>query len=287
MLGQMYRRGTVNMIAGADHVVTAAIMLVEAVGRAAGRDLLTGEQIAPHRTWLLSAQERQDELDRKIAAVCKPLSISTSDLGDRLVAQSVAGQLLHVATLNANGRPVIDEEAVQWFESGMVGKDVLALTPLIAFHRVNQHDDFGASVVAREVFGGIAARTQCAVELGNHLTKKDEVSGAPALLHATHVIRTVTTMTASEADKFVIAVRDRYRYVKVESRTGPIVIAEAWFRLDGDLDLVAVPWPKPALPLIAIGKTASRPSRASLPKTAQNVPKPAQRGRRRNQPLDA
>jgi hypothetical protein len=135
----------------------------------------------------------------------------------------------------------------------------------------------------------IAARTRCAVELGNHLTKKDEVSGAPALLHAMHVVRTVTTMTASEAREFCIAERERRRFVRVESKIGCIAVEEAWFRLDGDLDLIAVPWPRPALPLIAVGRTAPRSSpssRSGLSKTAQSVPKPGARGRRRNQ-LDA
>src|SRR6266436_4719768 len=267
MLGQMYQRGTVNMIAGADHVVTAAIMLVEAVGRAAGRDLLTGEQIAPHRTWLLSAQESQDELNRRITALCGKLGIIAGELGDRLVAQSVAGQLLHVATLNANGCPVIDEEAVQWLERGVVEKsiDTLALAPLGGFHHVNSREDFDMQTVAGAL-AGIAVRTGCAIDVTTHLTKKsEEPSGAPALLHAMHVVRTVTTMTAVEADKLYIPTRERGRYIKVVGKLGPVVVAETWFRLDGDCELIAVPWrPDQARRVVPIGKTIARSSPSAI-----------------------
>jgi len=132
---------------------------------------------------------------------------------------------------------------VQWLERFIAENaiDVLALTPLLGFHHVNPLRDFDMQTVAGEVFGSIAVRTRCAIEIGNRLNKKeDEASGAPALLHAMHVVRTVTTMTAGAADRFGIAVRDRDHYVKIESKTGPIVVEEAWFRLDGDCDLVAV-----------------------------------------------
>jgi hypothetical protein len=277
----MLQRGAVNMIAGSDAVVTTAITLTGLVGLAAGRNLLTGEKIVPRRVLHLNAAVTQDELCRQIAAVRKSFGISTRDLGNRLFVQSVAGQLLHVARLNAHGHPEIVETAVQWLEDFITQNaiDVLAPAPLIAFHRVNPSADFDMQTVAGEVFGGIAARTRCAIELGNHLTKKsDDVSGAPAVVHAMTMIRTVTTMTASEADRHGVAERERNRYVKIESNTGEA----AWFRLDkiglnADQIDIAVPWqPRP---LIAIGsKTASRPSRVGLPKTAQRAPERAARG---------
>jgi hypothetical protein len=281
----MLQRGTVNMIASGDAVATTAIMLTELVGLAAGRNLLTGEKITPRRVWLLTAQEDQSELDRKLAAVCKSFGISTRDLNNRLFAQSVAGRKLHVAALNAGGHPEVDKAVVQWIERGITENaiDVLALTPLIAFHHVNPREDFDMHTVAGEVFGGIAARTRCAIETGNHLTKKsDDVSGAPALAHAMTMIRTVTPMAVNEADRFGVAVRDRKRYVKVASNAGEV----AWFKLDkldlnGDQIDIAVPWqPRP---LIAIGsKTASRSSTAELSKTAQRAPERAARGQRQN-----
>jgi hypothetical protein len=80
------------------------------------------------------------------------------------------------------------------------------------------------------------------------IKKSDDVSGAPALVHAMTVVRTFAPMTKNEADQHGVAVRDRNRYVKVASNTGDV----AWFMLDkldfnGDQIPIAAPWrPKQA-----------------------------------------
>jgi hypothetical protein len=102
MFGRMLQRGTVNMIAGRDNIVTTAVALSDLVGLAAGRNLLTGENIAPRRVWFLGAQEGQSEIDRQVAVRCSRFGISTGDIDGRLFAQSLAGRLLHVA---AHGSP--------------------------------------------------------------------------------------------------------------------------------------------------------------------------------------
>jgi hypothetical protein len=143
--------------------------------------------------------------------------------------------------------------------------------------------------VVGRVLRGVALRSGCAVVLGSHLTKKGEVSGAPALLYAMRTTRIIVPMKAVEADKLYIPARDCGRYLRVETKTGPVALDEAWYRLDGDRDFVAVPWrpeqPRRAVTPNATGKATARSSgssRPGLPKIAQSVPKRGARGARRN-----
>jgi hypothetical protein len=243
MLGRHLQRSTVNMIAGSDHTVTKAIMLTELVGLAAGRNLLTGEKITSRRVWFLDAHHDQDELDRRVAAVFKRFKISASNLNGRLFVQSVAGRLLHLARTNRHGDPEVVETAMQWLEMGITQNaiDVLAFTPLDAFHHVNCREEPDMTTLAREALGSIAVRARCAIEVGNHLTKNLEISGSAALLNAMSETRTVVPMTEGEADRCGVA--EPERYVRVAG-TGDDVV---WIELDkvglnGDLITVAALW---------------------------------------------
>jgi len=254
------QRSTVNMLAGSDHTVVTAIMLTELIGLAAGRDLVTGEEIAPRRTWLLDAHDDQRELDRRVAAVCQRFEISTNDLDGRLFAQSVAGRLLHLARMNEHGNPEIVEAAVRWLETGITRNaiDVLAFTPLDAFHRVHCRAELDMATLAREALISLAVRMRCAVQIVNHLTKAKppEISGSAALLNAMSEIRTVVPVTASEADR--CGVTEPERYVRVVGAHGDVVWLDIEkVDLNGDEVAVAVAWRPRAL-------RPSRPHKAKI-----------------------
>ena len=67
------------------------LSVFEAVTMASGRDLVTGKPLpgGPLRVWLLNGEEDQDELDRRVAAVCQRYRVTQTDLGGRLFVQSV------------------------------------------------------------------------------------------------------------------------------------------------------------------------------------------------------
>lgn len=274
------QRGTLNMIVGADHISTNAVMITTLIEMAAGQNLLTKEKIPQRRAWLLSASQDQSELDRQVAVACSRLEISTGDLDGRLLAQSVAADRPRIAALNVSGHPVVNEATAQWLERGIAEKsiDVLALASLMDFHDLDHGEDFHMGAVGR-VLRSVALRSDCAVVLGNHLTKKGEVSGAPALLYAMRTTSIIVPMKAVEADKLYVPARDCGRYLRAETKIGPVAFDDVWYRLDGDCDFVAVPWhPEKArrtVAPIAIVKTAARSSRspaAGLPKIAKTSP---------------
>src|SRR4051812_18032836 len=66
--GHYIRRSIGATIGGGGRAKTTRAIF-EAVSMAAGRDLSTGEELAPGRlrVWLLNGEEDQDELDRRVA----------------------------------------------------------------------------------------------------------------------------------------------------------------------------------------------------------------------------
>jgi len=69
---------------------------------------LTSSKALPHeplRVVYLNAEEDQDELDRRVAAICKRYSVTEADLGGRLVVKSVRDRPLRLAILK-RGTPM-------------------------------------------------------------------------------------------------------------------------------------------------------------------------------------
>jgi hypothetical protein len=73
LFGRHYIRGAVSASIGAPGRLKSTTSLTEIIGMAVGRDLMTGEPLAsgPVRAAYLNGEEVEDELDRRVAAVCQ------------------------------------------------------------------------------------------------------------------------------------------------------------------------------------------------------------------------
>ena len=81
-----YIRRNIGASIGAGGRLKTSHSLFEAVEMTAGRNLATGEALpnGPLRVGCLNAEEEQDELDRRTAAICQRYNVSQADLGGRL-----------------------------------------------------------------------------------------------------------------------------------------------------------------------------------------------------------
>src|SRR5262245_54196548 len=84
LFGRHYARKTIGATIGSGGRAKTTLGLLEFVGMACGRNLLTGEKIEPLRPWYLNGEEDQDELDRRVAAICQRYGITEADCGGRL-----------------------------------------------------------------------------------------------------------------------------------------------------------------------------------------------------------
>jgi hypothetical protein len=107
LYGRHYIRRAIGATIAAGGRGKTTLSVFEAVTMAVGRNLVTGEPLpdGPLRPWVANGEEDQDELDRRVAAVCQRYRVTQADLGGRLFVQSVRDRPMRIATI-VNGQPV-------------------------------------------------------------------------------------------------------------------------------------------------------------------------------------
>jgi RecA-family ATPase len=142
---------------------------------AVGRDLMIDKPLpdGPLRVWMLNSEEDQDELDRRISAVCQRYEITEADLGGRLYAQSVRDKQMRIAAM-VGGVPRLDANVVQQMTAFAKENriDVVMADPLVSFHSVPENDNGAMDIVIKGGFGSIANQANAAVELFHHPGKR-------------------------------------------------------------------------------------------------------------------
>jgi hypothetical protein len=199
----------------------SSLLIADAIAMASGKNLLGTAPFGQLRVWYWNGEDPRDEILRRVAATCLHHNIGENDIGDRLFYDSgrdleviIATQNKQIATLNKDLQDKIVESLVN-------GKfDVLIIDPFITAHRVNENDNMGMDVVTK-AFGRIAERANCAVELVHHVRKigAGEVTvesgrGASAIIAAARSVRTLNTMTETEAKDAGIETEKRRAYFR-------------------------------------------------------------------------
>jgi hypothetical protein len=258
-------RGVVSASLGAPGRLKSTTELTEFIGMAAGRDLLTGKPLecGPLRVGYLNGEENQDELDRRVAAICQHYRISREDCGDRLWVESTRDTPIRLAIPGPKGAAVVNENVVKavlaWCEARSI--DVLAIDPLISFHSVRENDSGDMDMLCKEAFGALAGKGR-SVDLVVHPRKNapgeinttvDDLRGSSAQLGAVRTARTFNFMTTAEAASLGIEETQRRLHVRVENgKGGPGPIGKAtWLKIEvkhlanGDDVAVATAWEPP------------------------------------------
>jgi hypothetical protein len=265
LYGRHYVRGAVSTSIGAPGRAKSTTSLTEVIAMSVGRDLLTGEPLpsGPLRAAYLNGEEPQDELNRRVAAICQLFQITREDCGDRLFVDSTRDDPIKVALLGPRGDAIANKDVVKalrdWCDRRQI--DVLAVDPLISFHSVNESGNGDMDVVCKDAFGVIAGKDR-AIDLVHHPRKPqagesnvtvDDARGASAILAAVREARTFNFMTAAEASRLFIREELRRRHIRIDngkSNMGPIGIAR-WLKLavenlpNGDTVACVTQWSPP------------------------------------------
>jgi hypothetical protein len=227
LFGTHFQRKTVSTTIAAGGRAKTTLAGIEAVGMAAGRDLIAGTLLpdGPLRVCHINAEEPQDELNRRFAAVCMHYGITEADLGGRLIAISVRANPFKVATL-VRGVPVVNKQAIEWLidfaRSNRI--DVMSLDPLVSFHRVGESSNADMDVVFKEAFGVVAEEANCAVELLHHTGKPkpgqlestvDDGRGASSSIWASRSARVMNFMTPEDAKRYGVEEKERRLHISI------------------------------------------------------------------------
>lgn len=227
-LDRHYSRGEVGATIAAGGRGKTTRACYEAISFAVGRDLATGQALpcGPLRVWYLNGEERQDELDRRLAATCQHYGISHADIDGRLFIDSVRAKPLRMATMAKGGVAELNRPLITALGNVMENEDidVLLVDPLVSFHSISENDNMAMDLVVKEGFGAIAERTNSACELFHHPGKPkagapetvvEDARGASALIWAARSARVFNFMTTAEAADLGISEDDRRTYVRI------------------------------------------------------------------------
>lgn len=258
-----YMRGVVSATLGAPGRLKSTNALTETIGMAAGRDLVLGTllECGPLRAAYFNGEETQDELDRRVAAICQHYKLRPEQCMGRLWVKSTRSKPIHIATLGPKGNAVIDRVVVDgvtmWCETQSI--DVITFDPLVSFHLVRENDPGDMDLLFKQGFGHIAGEERRAVELDIHPRKPaqgeintsiSDLRGSSAQEAALRIARVFNFMTTAEADQLGIEEDDRRLHVRIDGgKGGPAPIAKAtWLKIkvetipNGDEVAIASPW---------------------------------------------
>jgi hypothetical protein len=263
LYGRHYIRGAVGATIAAGGRAKTTHGLTEAIGMAAGRSLITGQTQEPLRAWYINGEEPQDELDRRVAAICQHYGIKPTDCGDRLYVQSVRDKPLRLATMDKHSAK-LDRNLLGEVEAAVVERsiDCVMLDPFISFHSVRESDNGDMDLLLKEGLGGIAQRTRAAIEIFHHPGKPkpdqadttvEDGRGASAILWAVRSARVMNFMAPEEAKQFGIAEESRRLHIRIangKANMGPLGKAE-WLKIvvenipNGDEIACVISWKPP------------------------------------------
>jgi RecA-family ATPase len=267
--GKFLTRGFAALTVATGGVGKSMLTIVEAISIATGRPLLKEWVHEPCNTWLFNLEDPQDELTRRIMAVCKLYDVSKSDLDGRFFVNSGLDTPLTIVEQPREGivivRPVVDE-LMATIRANNIG--CLVIDPFVSCHTAEENDNGAIDAIAK-TWAKLAKDTNCAIHLVHHSKKTsnavavDDARGASALLAAVRTARTLNRMTDKEAKEADIQ-ENRNAYVRIDdgkANLSPLSDKATWFRLEsvclengdgGSLDLgdsVGVPtpwsWPEP------------------------------------------
>jgi hypothetical protein len=226
--GAHYIRGQVVMTVAPGGYGKTSLILCNAMEMVTGRGLIgPAPPTGPLRVAFWNAEDPDEEIERRIAAICTKHNVDPALLQDRFYLGSRLANKRRVASVGKNGEIVLDLELLQIIEQNITDQclDVVIFDPLVAFHSVPESNNTAMEQIIKDGFGEIATRTNCCIELSQHTRKwsqgrtseltADDSRGAGAIVNAARSVRVLNRMTAEEAKLPGITEENRRQYIRV------------------------------------------------------------------------
>jgi hypothetical protein len=206
--GRHYARRFLSVTAAQTKVGKSSLCLVEALAMAAGLNLLGIEPIRPMRVWYWNGEDPQEELERRVIAICLHYNIDRCEIEKNLFLDSGRDTEIIVATQTKTGTaiatPVEDALTAALIEGQF---DVFIIDPAVSIHLVSENDNGAINAVAK-TFGRIADKANVAIEAVHHTRKLggaaatiEDSRGASAWVSAARDVRVLNRMTKEEGEK--------------------------------------------------------------------------------------
>jgi AAA domain len=265
LLGNQFCRRFLSGVLAPGATGKTALRMLQYLSVATGRPL-TGQHVFKRsRVLLLSLEDDDTELRRRLAAARLHHGIAPADLQGWLFCATPKGiKLAHVRD-GAKVCGPLEAMLRQTIKSRRI--DLLGLDPFVKLHALEENDNGSMDFVC-DLLVKLAIEFNIAVDVPHH-TKKglqtagdaDAGRGASAARDAGRLMYTLTRMSDGEGDTFGIPAEERRLYVRLDSskvNIAPPSGEATWFKLvgvhldngthdypNGDDVQTVVPWQAP------------------------------------------
>jgi hypothetical protein len=294
LFGRHYIRRFVTTTVAAGGVGKTSLALAEVISMVTSRDFLGARPESDGlRVWYWNGEDPQEEIERRIAAICQHHNIDMQELeaSRRLFFDSGHDTPIKFAMPAGTGKVSFNENLITWFKRRITDNciDVVVLDPFISCHGVTENDNAAIDQVVKRL-AQIAVECDAAVEIPHHVRKAvrgqaeltaDDARGGSAIVNACRSARVLNRMKPIEAEAAGIKGEKAHRcYVRIDRDKANMAPADAakWVRLvdvplaNGDHVGAIETWeyPKPfdsvtAADMRAVREAARRAEQAGTP----------------------
>jgi hypothetical protein len=260
--GKHYQRSVISGTIAPGGSGKTSLCMVEAIAMATCRNLLGEQPEERVRVWYHNAEDTQDEVNRRVVAICKHFKIPQQELIGWFIATSCEKFNLRVA--KGIHELKVDDATVDAVADKIhtLGIDVAIIDPLVNIHEVTEDHNTKMAAVAG-LFRSIAQAENCSIEFEQHTRKMPagvngdyvgaDARGASAWRDALRSQRVLNIMAKDEAERNAILEHERslYFHVDIGKANNARPREPAWRRIvsielaNGDNIGVVEPWNTP------------------------------------------
>src|SRR5208337_3575724 len=238
--GRHYSRKYLGVTVAQTKVGKSSLVLVEALAMASGKPLLGVNPSRRMKIWYWNGEDPREELERRVAAICRHYGLTGSDIEGHLFVDSGREMEIVVATQGKTGTAVVSTDVVEGLIAALIeGEfDALIMDPAISTHRTAENDNGAIDLVAK-AFARIAEAADVAVEVVSHTRKLggaaatiEDARGASAWTSAARDVRVLNRMTKDEGAKAGIEEGKERSYFRsdADGNLAPATATE-WYKL--------------------------------------------------------
>ena len=241
LLGVTFCRTFLSSIIGSGGVGKTALRYAQALSLATGRTLTNEHIFQRCRVLIVSLEDDDKELRRRIRAACIHHKVALSELDGWLWVAAPGAKGGKLLEMDKRGRVVVGKFGAN-LEAAIIAHkiDLVMLDPFVKTHSIEENLNSAIDDVA-QILTDLATKHNIAVDAPHHVRKgqmtpgdAEAGRGASSLNAAARLVNTCMPMTEQEAQIFGIPQEDRREYIRIDS--AKVNIAKAarnaqWFHL--------------------------------------------------------
>ena len=241
LMANTFCKGFLSGVAAAGGVGKTALLIIQLLSCATGRNLTGDHVFGRYRVLFLSLEDDLTEIRRRMWAATRHHGIPHDELLDTFwVTNPFELKLARISSMNI--RRIEPGELETELRRVITDKriDIVAIDPFVKLHEVDENDN-GLIDQVCVLLVRIAIECGCAVTIVHHTAKgftkpgdADRMRGASALRDAVRLFYTLTPMSKNEAEGFGLSEAGRRSLMRLDSaklNLLPPAPEAKWFRV--------------------------------------------------------